>query len=102
MKDPFYAIGDPGRRQILLLLAGTSMSINTIANNFEMSRPAVSKHIKILADAGFIGITDVGRERHCHLKQEGFAALQKWIQFFDAFWLDKLSNLERLMNGEAG
>jgi DNA-binding transcriptional ArsR family regulator len=75
--DAFQVIADPGRRQILQLLSKDSLTINSLAENFEMSRPAVSKHIKILYTAGFISIRDIGRERHCTLKQDGFNVLRK-------------------------
>ncbi|MCR6640403.1 MAG: metalloregulator ArsR/SmtB family transcription factor [Sporocytophaga sp.] len=96
--DPFYALADPSRRYILQLLSKDSLSINALAENFEMSRPAVSKHIKILNSAGFISIEDIGRERYCVLNQEGFAEVQEWINFFDAFWKKKLRKLEKLLN----
>jgi DNA-binding transcriptional ArsR family regulator len=96
--DPFQAIGDPSRRQILQLLSKNSLTINALAENFEMSRPAVSKHVKILYSAGFISIEDIGRERHCILKQEGFKELQQWIGYFDKFWTTKLKKLEGLLN----
>jgi len=66
-----------------------------------MSRPAVSKHIKILYGAGFISITGIGRERHCILKQEGFNELQEFINFFDKFWTTKLKKLETILNNKA-
>lgn len=96
--DTFQVIGDPSRRKMLMLLSGDSMTINTLASNFEMSRPAVSKHIKILETAGFIAIQDIGRERYCTLKQDGFKELQAWLAYFDKFWTSKLKNLENLMN----
>ena len=83
-----------------MLLTNESLSINSLAENFDMSRPAVSKHIKILYGAGFISIQDIGRERHCTLKQDGFNELQKWISFFDQFWTAKLKNLENLLNNK--
>jgi DNA-binding transcriptional ArsR family regulator len=73
------------------------MTINALADNFDMSRPAVSKHIKILYSAGFISIEDIGRERYCTLNQEGFNELQQWIDYFDAFWLERLKKLDQLM-----
>jgi DNA-binding transcriptional ArsR family regulator len=91
--DPFQAIADPNRRQILHLLSKDHLSINSLAENFDMSRPAVSKHIKILYSAGFIIIEDRGRERYCGLRQEGFRELQSWIDFFDKFWNSKLDAL---------
>lgn len=96
--DVFRAIGDPNRRYILELLSKKSLPINSLAENFDMSRPAVSKHIKVLCDAGFIYIEDVGRERYCSLNKEGFTELQKWIGFFDGFWDTKLKKLETLLN----
>lgn len=96
--DPFLAIADSSRRQILVLLSKDSMTINALAQNFEMSRPAVSKHIKVLEEAGFISIRDIGRERHCLLNQEGFNELQEWIDHFDDFWQGKLRKLEFLLN----
>jgi len=66
-----------------------------------MSRPAVSKHIKILYGAGFISIQDIGRERHCMLKQDGFNKVKEWINFFDKFWLTKLKNLESILNSKS-
>ncbi len=96
--DPFQAIGDPSRRHMLRLLSRESLTINSLARHFEMSRPAVSKHIRILYNAGFISIEDIGRERHCLLSPQGFKELQQWIDFFDKFWLTKLKKLEDLLN----
>jgi DNA-binding transcriptional ArsR family regulator len=96
--NAFQVIADPSRRQILHMLAKDSLTINTIADKFDMSRPAVSKHIKVLYGAGFISIQDVGRERHCTLKQDGFKEVQKWIDYFDKFWDSKLNNLQALLN----
>lgn len=99
--DVFQVIADPSRRQILQLLSKDSLSINALAENFEMSRPAVSKHVKILYSAGFISIQNIGRERYCILKHDGFNELQEWINFFDKFWLSKLKKLETLLNKKA-
>lgn len=95
--DPFHAIADPSRREILHLLSRNSLTINSLADNFDMSRPAVSKHIKILHDAGFISIENIGRERHCLLSEDGFSQLQEWIDFFDSFWKTRLKRLEALL-----
>jgi len=96
--DAFQVIADPSRREMLRLLSQDSLTINSLAENFDMSRPAVSKHIKILHTAGFISIEDIGRERHCTLKQDGFNQLQEWISYFDNFWTSKLKRLETLLN----
>jgi DNA-binding transcriptional ArsR family regulator len=96
--DTFQVIGDPSRRKMLMLLSKDSMTINSLADNFDMSRPAVSKHIKILYNAGFISIQDIGRERYCTLKKDGFDELQAWIAHFDEFWISKLKKLGNLLN----
>lgn len=95
--DAFQVIADPSRRQILELLSENNLTINSLAENFDMSRPAVSKHIAILHHAGFIAIEDVGRERYCSLKQDGFNELQQWLGYFDQFWGSKLKNLEKIL-----
>lgn len=96
--DAFQVIADPSRRKMLKLLSKDSLTINSLAENFDMSRPAVSKHIKILYGAGFIAIEDIGRERYCSLKQDGFNELQEWISYFDKFWLSKLKKLDALLS----
>jgi DNA-binding transcriptional ArsR family regulator len=96
--DAFQVIGDPSRRKMLMLLSEDSLTINNLADNFDMSRPAVSKHIKILYNAGFIAIEDIGRERYCTLKKDGFEELRAWISYFDNFWASKLKKLGSLMD----
>src|SRR5215831_315016 len=99
--DAFQAIADPSRRHMLLLLSKDSLTINSLAENFDMSRPAVSKHVKVLYNAGFISIQGIGRERYCTLRQEGFNELQGWIDYFDKFWVNKLQKLETILNNKA-
>jgi len=99
--DVFQVIADPSRRQMLMMLSKNSMTINSIAENFDMSRPAVSKHLKILYGAGFISITGIGRERHCILKQDGFDEVQDFINYFDKFWTNKLSKLQTILNNKS-
>jgi DNA-binding transcriptional ArsR family regulator len=95
--DAFQVVADPSRRQMLMMLSGGSRTINSLAENFDMSRPAVSKHVKIMYNAGFISIQDIGRERHCTLKQDGFDRLEEWMAYFDQFWTSKLKTLENLI-----
>lgn len=98
--DVFQVIADPSRRQILQLLTRESYNINSLSKNFDMSRPAVSKHIKILQTAGFVSIQEVGRERYCILTQEGFNEIRNWINYFDEFWNSKLKKLETALNNK--
>jgi len=99
--DAFQVIADPSRRKMLMMLSKDSMTINALAENFDISRPAVSKHIKILYNAGFISITGIGRERHCVLKQDGFNELQGFINYFDKFWIKKLQKLQHILDNKA-
>jgi len=98
--DVFQVVADPSRRQMMQLLSKDTMTINSLAVNFDMSRPAVSKHIKIMYNAGFISITDIGRERYCTLRQDGFNELQDFISYFDKFWVKKLQKLETILNNK--
>lgn len=98
--NAFQVVGDPSRMKMLMLLSKDSMTINSLADNFDMTRPAVSKHIKILYGAGFISIQNIGRERYCILKKDGFEELQNWISYFDKFWITKLKKLETLLNNK--
>ncbi|WP_339607751.1 metalloregulator ArsR/SmtB family transcription factor [uncultured Roseivirga sp.] len=99
--DAFQVIADPSRRQILGMLTQNTHNINSLAENFDMSRPAVSKHVKILQSAGFISIQEIGRERHCILNQQGFNELKTWLNYFDKFWDSKLKNLEAILNNKS-
>lgn len=69
-RDVFQAIADPTRRSILGLLAMQALTLNAIAENYNISRPAISKHIKILSECGLVSIKDQGRERYCEAKLE--------------------------------
>lgn len=95
--DSFQALADPSRREILLMLTKDKRSINSIAEQFDISRPAISKHIKVLYQAGFITFEEKGRERYCILRQEGFDQVKEWINFFEQYWLERLGKLEQLL-----
>lgn len=85
---------------MLQLLSRNSLTINALAENFEMSRPAVSKHVKVLYASGLITIQNIGRERYCLLHPGGFNELQKWIDYFDKFWDNRLQKLETLLQNK--
>jgi DNA-binding transcriptional ArsR family regulator len=99
--DVFQVIADPSRRQMLILLRKNNMTINSLADNFDMSRPAVSKHVKILHGAGFITIKNIGRERYCTLNQDGFDKVQDFISYFDQFWSSKLQKLQMILDNKS-
>ncbi len=99
--DSFQAIADPNRREILMMLFKEKRSINSIADEFNISRPAVSKHIKVLCETGFITIEDKGRERMCSLQQTGFNDVQDWINFFEKYWTIQLRSLDTFLKKTA-
>lgn len=97
-RDVFQAIADPNRRAILGMLAQKEMTLNGIAEHFDVSRPAVSKHIKILTECGLIIIKQKGRERHCLAKLEKLNEVSDWIEQYRQFWESKLDSLENYLN----
>lgn len=91
----FKSIADPTRREIfhLLVLASTALSITQISDHFEISRQGVTKHIRMLQDAGLIDMTQKGRERFCIANVQPLKAIQDWVKYYERFWDDKLKNL---------
>jgi DNA-binding transcriptional ArsR family regulator len=97
-RDVFQAIADPTRREILGLLTKQELTLNGVAEMFNISRPAVSKHIKILEECGLIEITQLGRERYCRAKLEQLNQVSDWIEQYRVFWESKLDDLENYLN----
>ena len=79
-RDVFQAIADPTRRQIINLIARQSLNLNAIADNFDVSRPAISNHIKILNECGIIVIEQIGRERHCKIQATNLREVADWVE----------------------
>jgi DNA-binding transcriptional ArsR family regulator len=93
-RDVFQAIADPTRREIINLIAHQSMNLNSVAENFDVSRPAISKHIKILTECGLIVINQQGRERYCEAKLEKLNEVSDWVEKYKKFWNIRLDALE--------
>lgn len=93
-RDVFQAIADPTRREIISMIAHHSLNLNSIADKFNISRPAVSKHIKILTECGLIVITQKGRERHCEAKLQKLNQVSGWVEQYRQFWEQKFDALE--------
>lgn len=91
----FRALADPSRRAILLHLADQDMTIAEVANNFEMTRAAVKKHLKILEEGNLITVETRGRERINKLEPMALKPVSDWFNFFDQFWDKRLSALEK-------
>lgn len=93
-RDIFQAIADPTRREIIALLSKKSLNLNAIADNFEISRPAVSKHIKILTECGIIKIRKEGRERYCDAQLKNLQKVSAWADKYKTFWETRLEKLD--------
>ncbi len=100
-RDVFQAIADPTRREIINMIARHSLNLNSIAEKFEVSRPAISQHIKILAECGLIVIKQKGRERYCEAKLEGLNEVHEWTEQYRVFWTKKLHALKMFLEQEA-
>lgn len=93
-RDVFQAIADPTRREIINLLAHKSMNLNAVSDNFDVSRPAISKHIKILTECGLVSIHQQGRERFCTVRLQKLGEVSQWLEQYRSFWNERLDDLE--------
>lgn len=93
-RDVFQAIADPTRREIIHLIAHKPLNLNAVAENFSVSRPAISKHIKILTECGLIEIKPQGRERYCEAKLEKLNEVSDWVEQYREVWNTRLDALE--------
>lgn len=98
--DVFQAIADPTRRQLLQLLGDEEMPVTVISGHFPMSRTAVSKHLRILAEAGLVKERKVGRETRFRLEAEPLMELKRWLSFYERYWENKLNVLKRFVEQE--
>jgi DNA-binding transcriptional ArsR family regulator len=96
----FRAIADPTRREILGMLRGRPCSVGEIAANFRTSRPAISKHLRMLRAVGLIATTQRGTARICALNAEPLRAVSDWISSYQAYWGKTLQSLKRYVEDE--
>lgn len=97
-RDVFQAIADPNRRAILGLLASENLTLNGIADKFKISRPAVSKHVKILKECGLVEISQKGRERYAIARLEKLNLVSDWVEQYRKYWENKLDALENYLD----
>lgn len=93
-RDVFQAIADPTRREIIQLVARESLNLNAVAERFNVSRPAISKHIKILSECGLVKIRVIGRDHFCEAQLEKLGEVNDWVAQYKQFWDQKLDSLE--------
>ena len=94
---PCSAIADPTRRQILRLLRGRRLTVGEIAGNFRTSRPAISKHLRLLRAAGLVVTRQDGAARICELNAKPLRAVGLWVREYEQFWTDGLRELKRFV-----
>ena len=92
-RDVFQAIADPTRREIINLLSHKTLTLNGVAENFKISRPAISKHIRILSECGLIVVHQQGRERYCEARLSSLREVSEWSTQYQKFWSDRLDAL---------
>jgi DNA-binding transcriptional ArsR family regulator len=96
----FHALGDATRRRMLRELADGDRTVGQLAEPFDISLAAASKHIKVLENAGLIRREVRGRTHLCSLDPGPLASAQEWLSFYERFWTDRLDELERLLREE--
>lgn len=100
-RDVFQAIADPTRRDIIHLLSRQTLTLNGVAEHFDVSRPAISKHIRILTECGLVTVKQQGRERLCTAKLKQLKEVSSWVAQYQAFWNDKLDKLGEFLARDA-
>ena len=96
-RDVFQAIADPNRRAILALLAKQRLTLNGVADNFRISRPAVSRHIKILAECGLVYVSQQGRERYCEVRLDKLREVSDWVEQYRQLWEQRFDRLDDIL-----
>src|SRR5882757_6906032 len=96
-RDVFQGIADPTRRAIINLVAQNPLTLNAVANQFDVSRPAISRHIRILIECGLVTVSRQGRERHCQANLRQLQEVSEWIEPYHAFWTGKLGALNSFL-----
>ena len=97
-RDVFQAIADPVRRDIIEMLAKEALTVSEVSDKFDISRPAISKHIKILNECGIISINQKGRERFCEIKPSELIPAFLWIEQYKNLWEERLDSFENYLN----
>ena len=96
-RDVFHAIADANRRAIIGLLANQKLTLGDVAEHFAISRPAVSKHIKILAESGLVVVRQKGRERYCEVRLEKLNEVTDWVEQSRKRWEERLDRLDEYL-----
>lgn len=96
-RDVFQAIADPVRRDIIRILAKEALTVSAVAEKFAVSRPAISKHLKILEECGIIEIDQQGRERICRIQPASLVPAFLWLEQYQNLWEEKIDSFEKYL-----
>ena len=97
---PFRAIADPTRREILRLLRSGPQTVGELASNFRTSRPAISKHLRLLRSAGLVTSQKNGATHICRLNAKPLRAVSLWVREYEVFWGESLRGLKNYVEGK--
>jgi len=97
-RDVFQAIADPNRRAIIGLLANKRLTVNAVAEHFPISRPAISKHIKILVECGLVVVHRQGREKYCEVRFDKLNQVSSWVEHYQKIWQQRFDGLDEYLN----
>lgn len=97
-RDVYQAIADPNRRKIIEHLSRESMTLNALAGNFDITRSAVSQHIKLLQECGVVEVEQKGRERYCSIRPKSLVPAFLWLEQYQRQWTDRINNFEQFVN----
>jgi DNA-binding transcriptional ArsR family regulator len=97
-RDVFQAIADPTRREIINMISKKPLNVNAVAENFDVTRTAIYKHLKILTECGLVNIRQQGRERFCEAKLEKLNEVSDWVEQYRKIWTEKLDALEEFIS----
>ncbi|KPL84901.1 ArsR/SmtB family transcription factor [Herpetosiphon geysericola] len=95
--DVFNAIAEPGRRQILDLLANGELSVNELVEQLGLAQPQVSKRLHVLREVGLVLVRDDGRQRHYRLNGRALKPVHDWIRRYEQMWNDRFDALDDLL-----
>jgi DNA-binding transcriptional ArsR family regulator len=93
-RDVFQAIADPTRREILNMISHKSLNVNSVAGNFDVSRTAIYKHVKILTECGLVVMKQYGRERYCEARLQKLSEVSDWVEQYRKIWTSRFDSLD--------
>jgi DNA-binding transcriptional ArsR family regulator len=96
-RDVFQGIADPTRREILGMIARESLNVNSVSEHFDVSRAAIYKHLKILAECGLVKMKQEGRERFCVAELNKLDEVTEWVNQYRKIWNERLDSLENYL-----